>query len=53
MASLKLMDYSLLVGIHDCERPDKYHDEFGMEDGDGNGYLECSPAEEETGITCR
>nr|CAB3264890.1 phosphatidylinositol 5-phosphate 4-kinase type-2 alpha [Phallusia mammillata] len=47
LASLKLMDYSLLVGVHDCDRADKYTDE--LQDGDGNGFLDGSPGEEEIG----
>lgn len=45
LASLKLMDYSLLVGIHDCDRSDKYTDDWL--DGDGNGCLDGSPGEDD------
>ncbi|XP_078483278.1 phosphatidylinositol 5-phosphate 4-kinase type-2 alpha isoform X2 [Ciona intestinalis] len=48
LASLKLMDYSLLVGIHDCERPDRYNDDSdGMLEPEGNGHTDGSPCEDE------
>jgi len=43
------MDYSLLVGIHDCERPDKYGDHvYGPQDVDAS-FADGSPVEDESG----
>ncbi|CAK8681996.1 unnamed protein product [Clavelina lepadiformis] len=51
LASLKLMDYSLLVGIHDCERTDCYADHIASSiDGEQNGNMDVSPAEEENAL---
>uniref|UniRef100_H2ZPR5 PIPK domain-containing protein n=1 Tax=Ciona savignyi TaxID=51511 RepID=H2ZPR5_CIOSA len=51
LASLKLMDYSLLVGIHDCERPDRYNAYFdGLPEMDGNGFNDGSPGEDENAM---
>ena len=42
------MDYSLLVGIHDCEkRPDPYD-----ADSDENELLNGSPGADDTGKLC-
>lgn len=46
------MDYSLLVGIHDCERDDRYADHlYYAENIENPGYTDGSPIEEESGIT--
>ena len=43
------MDYSLLVGIHDCERSDKYGDHvYGPQDFD-QAFPDGSPVEDESG----
>ncbi|XP_039265956.1 phosphatidylinositol 5-phosphate 4-kinase type-2 alpha-like [Styela clava] len=54
LASLKLMDYSLLVGIHDRDREDRYNDRIEVpEDADtyNNGQdPDYSPGEDENGL---
>ena len=47
------MDYSLLVGIHDCERPDRYGDHvYQTMYPDASGYMDGSPAEDESCKLC-
>ena len=43
------MDYSLLVGIHDCERPDRYGDHLYGNDESDVAFADGSPVEEESG----
>lgn len=50
LASLKLMDYSLLVGIHDKDREDRYNDKLETPSDNGQDQ-DGSPLEDDNGTS--